>query len=377
MNWIRNKGYGLGVTSLLLRVTCCLLLVILFAGCVSVSTTTKRNLSAHSTYGANSFQYIPLVTLCKQSGINFDYDAFSKTVCLSKNRNTINLMVGESLMALDGAQQCLNYPVRFIQGVPAVPMKFKEEVLNKVFQDAPVSLQLKSIDLKNKTVVIDPGHGGYDPGTIGRSGLREKSVNLDVANRLYKLLKNEGVNVIMTRSTDSFISLEKRVEIANNAGADIFLSIHSNANNKRNLNGFEVYYISSEVSDYTRAIDSAKNSKLNMSESCFAKNNIYLKAILWDMIYSFSRAESVELANAICGEAASGMNVKILGVKGARFAVLRGAQIPAVLVEIGFLSNANEERLLKNSYYRQQVAEAISCGVISYIKTYAFAEASK
>jgi len=353
------------------------MLIMGLSGCVSVSTPAKRNLSASYSYGANSFQYVPVVTLCKQAGVNFNYDVFTKTVCLSNNVHTINLMAGESLMTLDGAQQYLKYPVKFIQGVPAVPIKFKEEVLNKVFKDAPVSLQPKSFDFRNKTVVIDAGHGGHDPGTIGRSGLREKSVNLDVANRLCKLLRNEGVKVIMTRSTDRFIPLEERAQIANRAGADIFLSIHSNANNKRYLNGFEVYYVSGEVSDYARAIDSAKSSKLNISESCFAQNNIYLKAILWDMIYSFSRAESVELANAICREAAVGMNVKILGVKGARFAVLKGAQMPAVLVEIGFLSNTNEERLLKNSSYRQQVADAISCGVFGYIKTYAFAEISK
>lgn len=368
---------GIRITGFGIRSMFFLIPVLVFSGCVSVSTTTKRSSLSHSVHGDNSVQYTPLVTLCKQMGVNFDYDVFTKTVCLSKNAHTINLMVGESLMELDGVLQYLKYPVKFIQGVPAVPMKFKEEVLSKMFQDTPVSSQLKSLDFRNKTVVIDAGHGGHDPGTIGRSGLREKSVNLDVANRLCKLLRNEGVKVIMTRSTDRFIPLEERAKIANRAGADIFLSIHSNANSKRNLNGFEVYYVSGEVSDYTRALDSAKNSKLNISESCFAQNNIYLRAILWDMIYSFSRSESVELANAICKEAAAGMNVKILGVKGARFAVLRGAQMPAVLVEIGFLSNVSEERLLKNSSYRQQVADALSCGVVDYIKTYAFVEAAK
>jgi len=140
------------------------------------------------------------------------------------------------------------------------------------------------------------------------------------------------------------------------------------------MNGFESVLCIHDVSDYSRAMLSAKNSKLNINESCFVRKIFILRAILWDMIYSFSRAESVELAHSICSEASSGMNVKILGVKEARFAVLKGAQSPAVLVEIGFLSNSNEERLLKNSYYRQQVADAISQGVVSYMKTYAFAE---
>jgi N-acetylmuramoyl-L-alanine amidase len=216
-------------------------------------------------------------------------------------------------------------------------------------------------------VALDPGHGGPDPGAIGRSfGLREKDVNLDIARRAAELLRREGVQVVMTRANDSFIPLAKRAAIANSAGADIFLSIHSNANRSRHLSGFEAYYVSPNVSDAKRALSAAKGPLPKLESSCFGGNSPQLRAIIWEMSYASARAESIEMSRAACRWAREIAGAETLGVKGARFVVLREARTPAALLEVGFLSNPQDERRLSNPVYRQQIAEAIVEGIREY-----------
>jgi N-acetylmuramoyl-L-alanine amidase len=230
---------------------------------------------------------------------------------------------------------------------------------------------------KIKKVVIDPGHGGNDPGTIGKTGLREKDVNLDIAKRLSSLLRLEGIETVMTRTTDKFIPLEQRVQIANNSHADLFISVHSNSNRLRSLNGFEIYYISEGIDDFQRALSSAEGSVLNLDTAYFYHPSKDLKAIVWDMIYNYNRAESIELSRSIRRSLDANLPARVLRIKGANYYVLKGVQIPAALIEIGFLSNHKEERLLKNSYYRQNIADAIARGIKDYAKEYTLMEAAK
>src|SRR3989338_5556563 len=143
----------------------------------------------------------------------------------------------------------------------------------------------------------------------------------------------------MTRSTDKFIPLPRRVDIANNSRADLFVSIHSNANRVRSLNGFEVYYVAPSVNDSNRAMLAAKSAGLNLDSSYFASHSLDLKATLWDMLYTLDRAESIELSRSICRIVHNGLDCRVIGIKGARFYVLKGARMPAVLIEAGFLSN--------------------------------------
>lgn len=311
--------------------------------------------------------------LCRQKGINWDYDTFGHTITLTKSAHKIELMAGETLVLVDGQPQHLKQAVDFYQGAIVVPYKFKEQVLDVLFKE-PAAGEAEAIQLKIKKVVIDSGHGGHDPGTIGKSGIKEKYVNLDIAGRLSKLLRDRGIKTVMTRSTDKFISLQQRVDIANSSGADLFISIHSNANRVRSLKGFEVYYVSFDTSDINRALSAAKNASLNLDRSYFYRMTPDLEVTLWDLIYSANRAESVELGQSICRAAGKQLEAKILGVKGAGFYVLKGCRMPAVLVEAGFLSNKREEQLLKNPYYRQQVAEAIAQGIMSYARDVTIAE---
>jgi len=341
----------------------------LLTGCVTVPTK-----EAITSYNINGTTYLPLISLCELKGIKWEYDTFTRTVILSKDLHRINLMVGDALVLVDGLPQYLKHPVDIYQGTVVVPDKFKEQILDSLFKKYYSTSQAALPLLKIKKIVIDAGHGGKDPGAIARTGLREKDVTLDIAKRLSKLLKSEGIEVVMTRSVDRFISLSSRVDIANNSQADLFLSIHANANRVRSLNGFEVYYVSVGVDDSKRALSAAQEAALDFDRSCFADRSLNLKTILWDMIYNYNRAESIELAHSICQTMNRNFDTKILGIKGARFYVLKGVRMPAVLVETGFLSNSNEERMLRNSYYRQQVAQGIVSGIVNYTQDLASAK---
>ncbi len=356
------------------------IVILIFAFCIlnftGCATVPRREVLP--TYNIGGVTYVPLVSLCESENIAWEYDTFTRTANLSKGAHKINLMVGQSLVIVDDMPQYLKYPVDIYQGTVVLPFKFKEQVLDSLFKERYPERRITLPLTRIKKIVIDAGHGGNDPGTIGKRGLREKDVNLDIAKRLSKLLRADGIDVVMTRSTDSFIPLERRVAIANNSRADLFISIHSNANRVRSLNGLEVYYISSNVSDSKRALYCAQNAALNLDKSFFASNpSLNLKATLWDMIHTSNRAESVRLARYVCGAVDNNLNTKVLGTKGAPFYVLKGARMPAILIEAGFLSNYQEERLLKNAYYRQQIAESIEQGIHRYVRNFTLMEAAR
>ena len=340
-----------------------------FTGCATVPTR-----EALPTYNLNGITYLPLVSLCESRGINWEYDTFTRTATLSKDLHKINLTVGDTLVLVDGNPTHLKHPVDIYQGTIVVPYKFKDQIIDSLFKEFYPARKTYALRPAFKKIVIDAGHGGGDPGAIGRSGLREKDINLDIAKRLVQLLRSSGVDVVMTRSTDKLIPLARRVEIANNAHADLFISIHTNANRVRSLSGFEVYYVSPYLDDSKRALLAAQKAKPDFDSSCFASNSLDLKAMLWDMIYTYNRAESIDLARFICKTIDRDLNIRIIGIKGARFEVLREVRMPALLIEIGFLSNYNEERMLRNTYYRQRIVESIAEGINNYAQELALTE---
>lgn len=337
--------------------------LVFLSGCATIPPQ-----EALPTYTLNGTTYIALLPFCRGRGITFSYDTYTRQVSLSSSSHEINLLVGDTLVLVDGLPQHLKHPVDIYQGTPVVPYKFKEQVLDKLFEGVYPGRKTAPIADKLKKVIIDAGHGGNDPGARGKSGLREKDVNLDITRRLARILKSEGIEVVLTRSSDKFIPLHRRVDIANNSRADIFISIHSNANRVRSLNGFEVYYVAPSVSDTKRAYAAAQEAALNLDSSCFAASPPDLKAILWDMIYTYNRAESIELARSICKAMGNNLDGRSMRIKGARFEVLRGVRMPGVLIETGFLSNREEEQMLKNGYYRQKIAEGIADGIGDYSK---------
>lgn len=223
-----------------------------------------------------------------------------------------------------------------------------------------------------KKIIIDPGHGGKDPGTCSPSGLKEKDIVLDVALRVAKALREKpGYEVILTRDRDVFIPLEERTAIANAKEADLFLSIHVNAAPNHEARGIETY-----VLDLASNKDAMRLAAMENATS--AKQISDLQSILLDLMQNSKINESLKLAGLVQEEMVSGLNKKFsavsnLGVKKAPFVVLIGAQMPAILTEIAFLSNPEEEKRLKDEAYLAGVANHISGGVIQYVESVSLA----
>jgi N-acetylmuramoyl-L-alanine amidase len=250
--------------------------------------------------------------------------------------------------------------------VPSTP-KMPEET-NSEGEKLSLSRQL---GLKIKTIAIDAGHGGHDPGAIGRSGLKEKNITLDVAKRLAALVKERlGCTVVMTRNTDVFIPLEQRPFIAKSKGADLFVSIHVNANRKRQARGVETYIQSLRASDREAMATAARENAMSTKKLSELKSE--LDRIFADLTRDDKLEESLQLAHAVQGSLVDTMkpvqgHVVNLGVKRAFFYVLINTEMPSILAEVGFISNPEEEKLLKKDSYRQAVAEALYQGVKRYV----------
>jgi N-acetylmuramoyl-L-alanine amidase len=218
---------------------------------------------------------------------------------------------------------------------------------------------------KIKKVVIDPGHGGRDPGCVGVSGAFEKDINLQLAKRLARILHRDyKMQIVMTRTHDVFVSLTKRAEIANNSGADLFVSIHCNASLRRETKGIEVFFLSEETGNKeAEAVAQRENAVLDLETD---KQKADLNKILWSMAMNEYRNESCKLATFINIEMDRDMKSLNRGVKQAGFLVLRGAKMPCCLVEAGFLTNPKEEKQLKNSKYQEKVAQCLARGINKY-----------
>lgn len=219
-----------------------------------------------------------------------------------------------------------------------------------------------------KTIVIDPGHGGKDPGAIGKRGLREKDITLKVSKMLKKELakKLKSTKIILTRTKDVYIPLDERTAIANMKGADIFVSIHVNASVNRKATGVETYYL-----DYAHDKEAMKVASRENFATTEEMDDV-LQFILKDLRRSGNRIESSTLATDIQINLSSILKkkyrgIKSNGVKGAPFYVLVNSNMPSILVEISFISNPRDEKRLRDDNYLQEIVKGISSGLLSYI----------
>ncbi len=221
------------------------------------------------------------------------------------------------------------------------------------------------LGLKLGRIVIDPGHGGRDTGTIGPTGLREKDVTLDVSKRLARLLEERlGAEVILTRTTDKSLSLERRTEIANKALADLFVSVHVNSSRYRSVNGVETFYLNLTRSRADLEVAARENAGSN--KSIHELTSLIQKIALDDKLQE-SRDLAANVQTAVYKlHRKLNPRARNRGVKKAPFVVLIGAKMPSILVEVGFISNPREEKLLKTEKYRHQLAEALYDGIAAY-----------
>lgn len=225
----------------------------------------------------------------------------------------------------------------------------------------------RALGLKIHRIVIDPGHGGHDTGTIGPHGLLEKDLCLDVALRLGKMIEEKlpGAQVIYTRQDDTFIPLEQRTQIANDAKADLFISIHANSSHDETARGVETYYLNFSTSDESMEVAARENAA--SQESLHDLQDIIQKIARNDKI-----SESKEFAGDVQESLAHKLEttspaVRDRGVKQAPFVVLIGADMPSILAEISFVSNPTDEKLLKTGPRRQQIAAGLYSGISQYL----------
>jgi N-acetylmuramoyl-L-alanine amidase len=225
----------------------------------------------------------------------------------------------------------------------------------------------RQLGLRVGRIVIDAGHGGRDPGAQG-PGYTEAALTLDIALRLEKLLSREpGVEVVLTRRTDEYVGLQERTGIANREGADLFLSIHANASRNRSAHGVESYLLNFASTPDAAAVAARENASSTLTMSHL---NDLVKQIALNSKLDESRDLARHVQSAMVRKLrASNQPVKDLGVKQAPFVVLVGASMPSVLVEVSFLTNKQEGRLLGTGAYRQRIAEALLDGVRRYLRT--------
>ncbi|MEW5797109.1 MAG: N-acetylmuramoyl-L-alanine amidase [Candidatus Zixiibacteriota bacterium] len=221
-------------------------------------------------------------------------------------------------------------------------------------------------DDKIDVIVIDAGHGGDDYGAIGQSGTREKDVTLSTAKRLAGLIRKEKqFKVVMTRDRDKTVSLEERARIANDAGADLFISIHANASPRKQVRGWNVFFLAPALNDSARAVAQLENSYF-MRESYNAAEDRQdsnsrdpLASILSEMLMTEFQAESHELAQMVDREFRRRLDTPARGIDQAGFFVLNKVFTPSVLIESAFISNPQEEKLLKDKAYQEKVAAGL------------------
>ncbi|MBN2484272.1 MAG: N-acetylmuramoyl-L-alanine amidase [Candidatus Omnitrophica bacterium] len=328
--------------------------LIFTAGCGTTST-----LKTYKEPPAAS-QFVEIKKFCTQYGMKYSFDTIDDIVRLGSEKHEIRLLLNSLIVYFNGTTFYLDEAPYYKDGKIYVPAGLVEIISKKTPRRELPIMQIK-------TIVIDPGHGGKDPGAISRQGLKEKDVNLAVAKILQEELQEMGFTVYLTRSTDVYLSLRQRVQVASIKKADLFISIHANSNKNRKVNGVEVYYLAPKYfDDEAKVVALTENASLDFSGE-FSQRT---KAILWDLISTENNALSVEYANVLVNMFKR-LGFKVKQARGAPFYVLKYASVPSVLLETAYLSNYYEEKLLRSAQYRKQISQAVALGVKQFNSRYA------
>ncbi len=300
---------------------------------------------------------LELARLYTRQGYRTRAEAFYKDLVSFSTDPEIVAAASAELQALQQKQPLLAGEKRGKTGTPSKrPVStLGKEVLN------PGSLT-REFGLIAKTIVIDPGHGGQDPGAVGSGTLQEKSIVLNISEKLRQILMSRGYTVLMTRENNRFISLKDRTKFATRHKADLFLSIHANGSKSPQTEGIETYYLNvsstDEISEQIAARENA-NSGYSIQE---------LESLLKGLIQESKSEDSKRLATEVQHRLVQATGAVDRGVKYARFVVLIGTNVPSILVEAGFVSNPTEARKLATPAYQHKIATAIAEGVDSFLQ---------
>jgi N-acetylmuramoyl-L-alanine amidase len=299
---------------------------------------------------------------------------------VSDDSTTLSVLMDSSIVAVDWsldadsltllcflrAAEPVTFPEVSWQGPPedevVAAAYYSDSLVYEALGSGEVSPWLAEFDC----IVIDPGHGGRDPGAVGYTGTYEKDRALEIALLVRDLIQMEmpGIRVVMTRDTDEYVSLGARTRLANAEHADLFLSIHCNASERSAAHGFETFFLSRARTDDARAVEMLENQVVQYDAELPAFESDPLAFLLADIAQNVYLNASSGLAATIQGSMDSAWPGRAnRGVKQAGFYVLRGAYMPAVLVEVAFISNPGEEQLLQSLDFRYQTAQAIVAAV--------------
>jgi N-acetylmuramoyl-L-alanine amidase len=336
-----------------------------------------------------------LVTIDLADSVPFDYTYYYPNVTLSFFGATVDTAAVRSLQRLSILDSVFSIQYKESAQVSLIVSREIEDPQIDYLQDMHtvlVSLRSKrpvkekpapeavneAVKAGIRTVVIDPGHGGIDPGALGQSGTKEKDVALDIAMKVRDILeKKPGIKVYCTRENDVFVPLCERTRMANKLKADLFISIHANAvpgdqKKKDAARGYKVYFLSQAKNEEDKLVAMRENAVIELEEK--PQNYTALQNVLSDLAGNEFLRESQDICILLDRQFQTQLHEKInrlaLGIGQANFWVLNGAYMPSILIETGFISNLQEERLLTNISFQVEMASAIANAVISFKKKY-------
>ena len=332
-----------------------ILLFLFLAGCATVPRVVPPLPQQERT----------LKDVCRQYNMDCRWDGMSQTVSMTYQGKKIQAMAGSNIVVVNGDRIALSAPLFRRKGSLIVPPDFDRLVVGPSAKPQEDYIKGAYTGLL-KTIIVDAGHGGHDAGAIGCGGLKEKDVNLDIARKVKKDFEAAGLKVVMTRDDDEFITLQDRTAVASRTGADLFVSIHSNAHKNRRSRGTEVYYPGALSDEDKSDAQRLLNEKSIVSHLQISKDSGDVKGIVLDMLYAHKLSLSPGLADSVSRTLSREAGIAARGSKPERYFVLRNTLIPAVLVEVGFITNPNEAGLLKSPEYRQRLADSITKSILRY-----------
>ena len=348
-----------------------LLISNLYAGQIKITGVIEKELPTHKRDNTHFLSTSSIANAF--DGVHFFVEDKAKEVLKIWGHEFV-FTYANKYAVLDGVSYRIKYPCRYEKDNFLIGIEDFKFLLSQATEfDINLDGNILSINTKNNergsiVIVIDPGHGGKDPGAIGKNGTYEKNIVLDISRRISSIIGDEDVDVILTRDSDVFIPLADRTQIANEKGANVFISIHCNASKNRQITGIETFFLSPAKNHYARTTASLENAALLLEENPPVKDLDDVEIIIADMLHSEYIKESYRLSQLIQDKLISNIKRKDRGVNQAGFYVLAGAFMPSVLIEIGFISNPDEEKMLNQAYFRQRVSQSISDGIIAFLK---------
>ncbi len=306
--------------------------------------------------------YIPAAAVARAYGLVLEEED-GRTFLFGSDRLRLRLEAGSREVGLNGETFTLEQPVDWREGTLIVPIYLALVHLparvpaDRIPPEPPPSDEVR--------IMLDPGHGGADPGAVGEGNLLEKDIVLEIARTARDLLEAEGYRVFLIREDDRFVSLRDRARTANRLRADLFVSIHANAAGNRQARGTETFYYAPASDPWAQAVALLENAPLGMEDPGGAGESLLAPG---DNTGGDRRGESIRAAAAVQRRLSAAARSPNRGIKAAEFYVLRHTRMPSILVETGFLSNSRERAKLADRGYREAVAEAIARGIRDYLE---------